>query len=500
MKVLIDTNIFISREQSKEVPENLAALESILKKNNVGIWVHPASINEIKIYGNIEARDIALSKIKAYPVLGNPPDFNQDSEFTSKFNISKEKSLTDNLLLYAVLRNAVDFLITEDGGVRGKAMVLDIRDRVLSVNEALNTILALFEEPKIRKPPMLESKYVYELSKDDPIFDTLREEYSPGFDDWFDRICKDHRRCWVSYTPDGKLGAVAIYKDEDEEVKIAPWPLPKKKRLKLATFKVVDNGYKIGELLIKISVRYCVEKNLDEIYLTHFVKPDDGLVQLISEYGFYNVGKKGNGEDVFLKRLVKNDSTDATPLEICKLYYPSFYDGTAVKKYVIPIMPAYHDKLFTDYPSRQTSLVEHLGGFITEGNTIKKAYLTQSKIKKLNPGDILLFYKSQHDQGLTAIGIIEQVTLRLNNRDEVLKHIGRRTVYSAREIDEGLKKGPVTVILFIFNCYFKNMIPRARLEELGIIAAPPQTIGGITDDKYVKVKEVGEVNGRYTIN
>ena len=102
--------------------------------------------------------------------------------------------------------------------------------------------------------------------------------------------------------------------------------------------------------------------------VTHFTKPDDYLVQLIEEYGFINVGKKnnkdkkGNYEDVFVKYL--NPTTELlekmknSPLEMAKMFYPKFYDGKDVKKFVVSIYPEYHEKLFIS-TERQSTLFEY---------------------------------------------------------------------------------------------------------------------------------------------
>ena len=157
-----------------------------------------------------------------------------------------------------------------------------------------------------------------------------------------------------------------------------------------------------------------------------------GWSSLISEYGFVKVGVNFRGEEIYLKKLVpeSSDIIGLPPTEIFKKYYPSYYDGTAVKKWIVPIYPEFHTRLFTDYRDRQTMLLEHANEFIVEGNAIKKAYLSHSRIKQLKLGDILLFYRSKDDQSITSIGVIEEVNVGMTATDEIIRFVGKRTVYT----------------------------------------------------------------------
>jgi len=76
----------------------------------------------------------------------------------------------------------------------------------------------------------------------------------------------------VHYREDGSIGALLIYKTENEPIDSKP-PLPKKKSLKLSTFIVTYVSHKIGELFIKLSIDFVVKNNISEIYLTHFTEP-----------------------------------------------------------------------------------------------------------------------------------------------------------------------------------------------------------------------------------
>jgi hypothetical protein len=500
MHLLLDTNILIYREDDRIISQNVSDLFGILQKGSFEILIHPASVADIQRDTNLRRREVMLSKIGIYKQLPIPPVAIHDQEYLSIVgNPSTPQDTTDNEILYAVYRGAIDFLITEDAGIHKKAFIAGISDRVLHIDDALQFFKQFLEiKEKIPSPPALNETYMYNLNLNDPIFDGLKEDY-PEFEDWFTRKSREHRKCYASYRSDGSIGALLIYKIEDEKIDVTP-PLPQKQRLKIATLKVTHVGNKIGERLLKIAIDLAIQNNCNEIYLTHFTEENDRLVELIGEYGFENVGMNSRGEEIFLKKLVpeKQDLVALPPDEIFKNFYPSFFDGASVKKWVIPIQPEFHDRLFTEYGSRQTLLKEYDGGFIVEGNTIKKAYLSHSNIKQLKAGDVVLFYRTRDDQSLTVLGVIEEVRIGMTDTDEIIRFVGKRTVYSHEEIESSKK--PLIVILFRYHFLINPALKLDTLLDLGVINGPPQSITQINEDKYKLIKELGGIDGRFTIN
>jgi predicted RNA-binding protein with PUA-like domain len=148
---------------------------------------------------------------------------------------------------------------------------------------------------------------------------------------------------------------------------------------------------------------------------------------------------------------------------------------------------------------RQTLLLEHSGELISEGNAIKKAYLSHAKIKKMSPGDILLFYRSQDKHEVTTLGVVEQVEFDLKTVDEIVKLVRKRSVYSVEEIQSTVLK-PTTVILFSWHLHLPEPL---RLEELiqhGILKTAPQTIMQISHEKYLNIKAASGIDERFTVN
>ena len=263
-------------------------------------------------------------------------------------------------------------------------------------------------------------------------------------------------------------------------------------------------GYKIGELFIKLAIGYALLNNINEIYLTHFINQKDELISLIDEYGFKHISDKGEEkkEAVFMKRLV-------LPIDEIKTFsaheisnggiYPMYFDGQRVNKYIVPIRPEYHVRLYTDAPYRQTTIEEHQGDLIVEGNTIKKAYLCHPRTKKIKKGDLLLFYRSHDQHAITSLGVVDSIMYDLTDPKEVQKHVGKRTVYSKNEIIEMTKK-PVTVILFRHHFHFARPFTYSELIKEGILFGPPQSISTISHENYRLIKKRSGIDGRFAFD
>lgn len=482
LRILIDTNIFIDSESNQIIRSDLANLQATCSENNVIILVHPASKNDIKRDLVKPRKEIHKSKFDKYPVLEDPGE--PSSEFISIIGEPKrEQDIVDNKLLYAIYKNAVDYLVTEDKGIHTKANKLDLKDRVLTIEQAEEKITATFEK-YIPIPVSLEHIPIYKLDLQSEFFNTLREDYGSEFNEWFTTKCKEGRMCWC-YRQNEDLKALLIYderkkqilRDHDEKV------------LKMCTFKVSEEvrGSKIGELLLKMCFDFCNKNGLATAYVTLFPEKTF-LIELLEEFGFEFVSKEPNGELKYLKDFLAPGSLDDLhPWVYCKKYYPNFFDGARVRKFIIPIQPQFHNRLFADAKKEQL-FIDEFEPIIVEQNTIKKAYICKSSITRIRPGDILLFYRSQIDQGITGIGIAEKVLRHPSKFDELTEFIGSRSVYSMKELKE-LYGDNALAILYRYIGQLPSLILKDSLLELETIKGPPQSIQELDHRLYKKLKE-----------
>lgn len=502
MRILIDTNILIYREDDSVISNLISHVLRNFSQLHTQILIHPESKKDIQKDKNKRRRKIILSKVDAYPLLDLPPNYENNDGFINVVGgDSRPNDRIDNAIIYAVYKDAVELLISEDEGVHKKAQRLGIRDRVLSLEEALELTQQLLKKDVSYSPPVVKEEYIYNLNIDDPFFNSLKIDYSE-FEEWLQKISREGRKCWVYYKDDLRIGALLIYKFEDEPISSTP-PLPRKKRLKICTLKVSQIGYKMGEFFLKHSIHLAIRNNVEELYLTHFTIDNDPLISLIEEYGFVFTAKNDRGENVYIKEL----SVDKCALklksstEVAKLYYPFFKDNEDINKFIVPIQPQFHNRLFIeyDYPGKQLTFNDFLGELIVEGNTIKKAYLCHSKHKQLRNGDILLFYRSTDRKELTSLGVVENVYRNLNDVNTIIKYVGKRTVYSIEDINSMAHK-PVTVILFTWHIDLKKTIPYGELLKKGILRGPPQSITCIKHTSYIIIKQMGEIDERLAVN
>ncbi|WP_152418366.1 PIN domain-containing protein [Halorubrum aidingense] len=499
MKILIDTNIFIHREDDDVVPKSLRKLEKTLRENNHKILIHPLSEKEIRNDGDVERRARNESRIETYERIGFPAyPTDDDSDFRQEVpEGQKINDVVDNAILYSVYDDLVDFLITEDRGIHKKALDIGLEERVFTIEEGWDFFSP--DEPELYGPLSLERTTLGELDLSDPIFDSLKRDYS-RFESWAQE--KSERTSWVTYNTDRSLGALLVLKPNEVEALGASHSLGRSRRMKISTLKVAEHrwGSKIGELLVSISIREAVHHELDEIYLTYYDDgTDDYFVELIRSYGFEYAAEEKDGESVFLKRLTPGPGHNPDPIGITKNYYPSFYDGTEVDKYLTPIRPTYHDRLFTSYQNRQTSLVEFDGEFHTEGNAIKKAYLTGAKNYQIEPGDILLFYRSVDEKAVTSIGVCEEAYFNITDTDKIQKLVGKRSVFTADEIAERAESG-TNVILFRWHFDLDECISYKNLLDSGVLSGPLQVMQGISEEDYEYIKEQGGLDGRFALD
>lgn len=498
LQVLIDTNVFIARESDWAVPDALQELENSLRTQGHDILIHPLSKQEVRNYKNEQARKRAESKIATYAELTYPKyPTSSDTEFRKHVAEATEfNEQVDNALLYSVHTDRVDILVTEDKGIHEKARKLGIADEVFNIKGGCDFFAS--ETEQVDGPPSIQNVTVGELDVDDPIFDSLKEEYD-GFEEWFGNI--PNRDAYVNWNPDGTIGAVLIIKPNEVEAIGEDPKLRKKERLQISTLKVAEErrGSKAGELLISIAVREAIHHDLEEVYLTHRIRENDYLVQLISRYGFRCASELPDGESVFVKRLTPGPGDDPDPFETSVRFYPSFYDGDHVDKFLVPIQPHWHNKLFTAYEKRQQKLSEYGGEFSSEGNAIKKAYLSKANIKRIKQGDLLLFYRSHDHREITSLGVCEQVHYGVTEEPKLQELVGRLSVFTDAEITE-MAGTPTTVILFKWHFDLADPIHYQVLLDEGILAGPPQTIQELVEQEYKYIRRAGGIDERFIVN
>jgi GNAT superfamily N-acetyltransferase len=456
---------------------------ALLSENGASLLVHPASRAELEGDRDEGRKRVVLSKVGAYPILESPPE--PPGEFLAQFGATSANDATDARLVYAVQRNAVSFLITEDQDLVHRAARLGLQDRVLSANAALRYFLAYFGRAPPPLPSYLRDVPVHDLDLGDPIFDSLKSDYreiGDGFEAWFNKACREGRRCVRVRLPEGGLAGILLYKPEESEPLLY---LPGSRRLKVATFKVSDRLSRqgVGELLLSFALRYCQKHAFPECYVTVFPRRTD-IIDFLTPFGFRDIGANQYAERVLLKRFSPAPgSDDLSPLGYFQNYYPAYRRDASVKKFLVPIRPPYHQQLFPEFeprPGHQQTLDGSTPPTFAAGNAIRKAYLSNSATGKVRPGDILLFYRSEDERRVIHVGLVEETRV-CRSPTEIIDFVGNRTVLPLRRLEEMCQR-PVLAILF----WSAGGLPGGGRGELGPAnLAPPISIRELDEEEYL---------------
>ena len=481
-RILLDTNMFIYIEEYDVIEDKIATLtKRLFDSEQYKIVIHPKTKEEVMKIKDERKRCIFCSKLSVYKEIESPPKVSE--EFNQLVGCKNSHDLIDNELLFAISRNCAQYLITNDKDLVKKSSKVGLRDRVLSVEEALEKFKEHISET-IKKPVFVKPKYLHELDINDHFFDSLKSDYAT-FEDWFIKKQKESSQAYVTES-NGQITSFLMLKIEDENEKFEDYleKLKPARRLKISTLKVQDEGKRIGETFIKIIVETAIKEKVEEIYVTVFDKQEH-LIDMLEGYGFKRVTKKRtkklNGtielENVLVKSMVNKEP-----------YYPFFKIG-GNKMFLVPIQEKYHNLLFEESEKHFQLSMNDYEGKNTASNSIKKAYISDSNITKIHKGDILLFYSTGIKKAITSLGVVDGVFNKFDNFEEMYNLIRKRTAYDENELRKNYKETKL-VILFQLYYSFKEYVDYEYLTNSGIIKGSIQSIQEIRDmEMFNKILE-----------
>jgi hypothetical protein len=486
IRLLLDTNIGIQLEEletgSGKIRESFKRFSELCHRHGVKLFHHPDSKLDIGHDKNVDRQRATKSRFGKYPPLPNVPH-GEVSELEDLFMaIDGPNDLVDCQILYAVHRDCIEYLISEDVGLHKRASYSGLNERVFTIEEAIKFLLKHFSEEPFAYPHS-ENVSLSGLDIADPFFDSLKEDYK-AFPEWFAKMQKKGERGWIIKENDELAGICIV---EDKGVGKLPYRQDHR-TLKACTFKISRKftGQKYGELLLKTLFSHCIYNNYDLVYLTTFPKQAP-LVYVLRDFGFLLGPKpRENGELELFKTFTPApaDHPRVDPLVFAKTWFPYYYDDKTIPKYVIPIQPQYHDILFPEV--RPNPPLFEDTSRVPPGNTIKKAYLCHSPTKSLEKGSLILFYRSRPDQKITTLAIVEE-TKRFTDLPELLKMVGKRSVYTIKEMKEMLKKETM-VIKFRLLKHISKQFDLGELKRTKVLKDAPISITSIAHKDYLKLK------------
>lgn len=480
IRLLLDTNVLIPLQDSFALlTDNLANLHRLAVQGGHELLYHPATLADFERDPDRERRTRNLLHIKRYPSLQSPAKCPWNSAETSP------NDACDNEILFALFCDAVHVLVTEDRRLLAKARARGLGDRTYSIQTAEDWLKRL-HSPYTVILPNIDDTPLHNLTPElsQTFFDSLRDGYN-GFDGWFREKAREGRRSWVYRDESGHLCAVCIYHIQTDEVITDDGASLAGQALKLCTFKVGDGvrGRKIGELFLKAAFRYAAERQCEHLFIHANDERHGYLIDLLLDFGFEKRGRYG-GDLVLVKihPTVAPAQADITPFEYNRRYFPHYRSEPAIRKFLVPIQPGFHQILFPDYAGVQ-SLLFCEGSNV--GNAIKLAYLCKAQTLQIREGDLVLFYRTADEQAVTSIGVVERFEVS-DDAARIASIVRRRTVYSIEQIEE-MAQEPTKVILFRLVEHLKRPVPYVKLQKDVGVNGPIQSITKISDVAFSRL-------------
>ena len=467
MKALLDTNIIIHREANKIVSQDIGILYRWLDRGQYTKCIHSATIEEVKKNPNKETVDLFLVKLKSYEVIEIPSPLQDEVITVSEQFDTTDNDKVDTVLLNEVFIGRVDILITEDNKIHRKALELGIQDKVFTIDSFLEKTFAEHPELVDYKVLNVQKLKFGKIDLSDTFFDSLKEDYV-GFDKWF--VKKYDEEAYITInTNNGMLLSFLYLKVEDENENysnINPQFSPKR-RLKIGTFKVISNGFRLGERFVKIIFDNALKNHVQEIYVTVYDKRPEQrrLIELLEQWGFVQWGTKGEGELVYVR-----DFSPKFQMDDLKACFP--FVSKRKNAYIVPIYPEYHTELLPDSILNTESPEEFIEDF-PHRNCINKVYVSRAMEPYPCAGDLLVFYRTggYYKSVVTTIGEVLEVKSDFLDENDFILYCRKKSVYpeqALREMWRYSTRKPF-VVNFLYAYSFPHRINMKELIDLKVL-------------------------------
>lgn len=485
MKALLDTNIIIHREANKIVSQDIGILYRWLDRGQYTKCIHSATIEEVKKNPNKETVDLFLVKLESYEVIDIPSPLQDEVKNVSEQLDTTDNDKVDTVLLNEVFVGRVDILITEDKKIHKKALELGIQDKVFTIDSFLEKTFV--EHPELVNYKVLNVQKLKfgKIDLNDTFFDSLKEDYV-GFDKWF--IKKYDEEAYITINSNNGMLLSFLYlkvEDENENYSNINPQFSPKRRLKIGTFKVISNGFRLGERFVKIIFDNALKNHVQEIYVTIYDKRPEQrrLIDLLEQWGFVLWGTKDEGELVYVR-----DFSPKFDIENLKACFP--YISKGKNAYIVPIYPEYHTELLPDSILNTESPEEFIEDF-PHRNCINKVYVSRAMEPYPSVGDILVFYRTggYYKSVVTTIGEVLEVRTDFQDENDFILYCRKKSVYpeqALREVWRYSARKPF-VVNFLYDYSFPHRINMKELIDLKVLTGindAPRGFKPITKEQF----------------
>ncbi|WP_454973986.1 hypothetical protein [Capnocytophaga gingivalis] len=500
MKALLDTNIIIHREASKVINQDIGILYRWLERGKYTKCIHSLTIKEIENHKDKQIVESFHIKLDSYECIEIPSPLQEAVvQISNQFDIN-QNDRNDTQLLNEVFVGRADILITEDKKIRKKAIVLGIENKVFTIDSFLEKVFA--EHPELvnyKVLNVLKTKFG-RINLDDNFFTSLKEDYD-GFQKWF--IKKYDEEAYITINANKGLLLSFLYlkvEEKDENYKDINPIFPPKKRLKVGTFKVINNGFRIGERFMKIIFDNALANKVEEIYVTIFNQREEQrrLIDLLEQWGFILWGKK-NEEFVYVRDFSKR-------IDFNNLRHTYPYISKQKNCFIVPIYPEYHTELLPDSILNNESPEEFIEDF-PHRNAISKVYISRALEPHPTEGDLLIFYRTggYHKSVITTIGIVEEIRYDFVDEEDFVMYCRKSSIFpedQLRKMWQHVTSKPFAV-RFLYVYSFPHRINMSKLIELKILGGvndPPRGFRKITKEQLDTILKETKSDESFIIN
>jgi len=480
VKILLDTNIVIHREAATAINEDIGVLFRWLDNLHHVKCIHPVTVEEIQKHQDPKVRRAFEVKLGNYNVLKTQAPISDVVRAVMEPLDKNQNDLNDTTIINELYCGRVDALITEDKQLLNKASLLSISDRVYTIDAFLEKVTTENPELADYKVLSVRKSLFGNISLSDDFFASFKEDY-PGYEKWFNK--KADETVYVCLSENKPIALLYLkVEGKDEDYNDIDPPLTPKKRLKIGSFKVTLNGFRLGERFLKIVFDNAIRLKVDEVYVTIFDKriEQQRLINLLEEYGFslYGIKKGPGGNELVYVRSCERQVNRTTP----KRTYPFF--STAGRIFIVPIYPEYHTELFPDSILRTESPMDFVENE-PHRNAISKVYISRSIERNLASGDVILFYRTggYYKSVVTTIGVVESVVDKIPSEADFIRLCRQRSVFIDSQLSKQWnydKRNRPFIVNFLYVYSLPKRINLKRLIEIGVITGIDRVPRGFT--------------------
>jgi predicted nucleic acid-binding protein len=490
MKILLDTNIVIHREAVTVVNEDIGVLFRWLDNLHYTKCIHPVTVEEIETHEDPKVRESFKVKLGNYNVLKTKAPMADAVRRILEPLDKSRNDINDTAIINELYCGRVDTLITEDKQLLNKASLLGISDRVFTIDAFLEKVTTENPELADYKVLSVQKSLFGNLDLSDDFFASFKEDY-PGYEKWFNKKADEPVYVCLS---EGKAIALLYLKIEgknEDYTDIDP-PLLPKKRLKIGSFKVMLNGFRLGERFLKVVFDNALRLKVDEVYVTIFDKriEQQRLINLLEEYGFRLHGfKRGpEGKEFVYVRTFARLANRQHP----KLTFPFF--STAGHIFIVSIYPKYHTELFPDSILRTESPMDFVENE-PHRNAISKVFVSRSVERNLEPGDVIIFYRTggYYKSVVTTIGVVESVIDNIPSEKHFIQLCRKRSVFTDEELSKQWnfnRRSRPFIVNFLYAYSFPKKVIMQKLIEIGVISGIDGAPRGFTQISVEKLRDI----------